>query len=117
MAMVITRTSDGLYRPDLTKSGTVYGPDAAGRYTEVLRSNLPCTLIRLARRGAESGAERVELSSLRELHWDSAYVMPEHDGAEVEIDGVRWHPETGTFDAMEGPTGEVFYRLADVRRV
>lgn len=115
----ITRVADGLFRPDLTHQATVYGTDAAGRYLTVLQTAVPCTLVRVgqANGSGDAGASRAELANQRELHWDPSYVLPEQDAAEVEIDGVRWHPLTGSFDAMEGPTGEIFYRLATVRRV
>lgn len=117
--MAVTRVADGLYRPDLTKLATIYGKDTPGRYTVVLQASVPCTLVRigLSRAGGDAGATRAQLTNQRELHWDASYVMPEQDAAEVEVDGVRWHPVTGSFDAMEGPTGEVFYRLCDVKRV
>jgi hypothetical protein len=95
----------------LDQAATVY--DDNDDFSTVVRGGLACRLVHVDRSGATAG-ERAELMTLRDLMWDPEYVMPE--GAQVEIDGVRWQTVRGTFGAPRR-RGEVAYRICQVERV
>lgn len=97
------------------KTATVYTEGAGGAFTVVAKVNLGCRLSTISGRGATTTVDRAELLAMRQLFWDPSYDMPEC--CQIEIDGVRWNPQPGTFVAPTRPIGGIIaYRACDVVR-
>ena len=100
----------------LDQFATVYGENATtGAYTDTLKTGLRCRLAHIPNQPPATAPDRAELAAIRNLLWESDYVLPET--AQVEVNGTRWNVVAGTFVAYQGPGGAVVYRRADVRRV
>jgi hypothetical protein len=100
----------------LDQQAVVYGENVtSGRYNLVLNPSLACRLNPVNLQAPSSGGARAELMAVRDLLWDSSYVMPEN--VQVEIDAVRWQAEAGTFQAIRAGDSGVLFRKCSVVRV
>lgn len=97
----------------LVQVATVYG-EGVSTFDQVLKTDLACRLSHVNAERAGTLADRAELLATRRLLWGPEYVMPE--GAQVDVDGIRWQIVAGTYAAMRGPNGQVVYRAADAVR-
>ena len=96
-----------------TELADVYGD--ADDFATVIKSGLRCTLQHISTAGASSGVDRAELMQQRLLLFDPSYDMPEE--SQVELDGVRWQSQRGTFALLERRLdGTPAYRRALVVR-
>ena len=100
----------------LDQFATVYGPVAGtGRYTNVLKTYLPCRLVLINTMSPQSGGARTELMAARDFYWDPAWTMPET--AQVVVDGVRWQIQAGTIQPMRaGSSAVLLYRCSVIRQ-
>lgn len=80
--------------PGLDNLATIFTPAVGGSYTVVAKANLACRLALVSAETAAGGAERSELLRRRQLLWEEAYTIPRN--AQVEIDGQRWNPVSGS---------------------
>ena len=95
---------------------TVYGEDAAGRHTVILRSGLPCRLSAPAAGTVDLGIDRAEQARLRELRWPADVALSEE--SQLLIDGKRWNIQAGTSQKERDMDGAVMFQwclLAEAR--
>lgn len=85
-----------------------------GRFNVLQKAGLACRLIHVDLRFATSTAARAELMEIRDLLFDGSYTMPEQ--CQVDIGGVRFQPEAGTFEALRDWNSVVAYRKCQVVR-
>lgn len=99
----------------LDQTANIYAESATtGLYTTLVKTGLACRLIHLNLRLAGSSNDRAELAGQRDMLFDPEYQMPEQ--CQVEVDGVRWQPKPGTFEALRNWTSDVSYRKCQVER-
>jgi hypothetical protein len=97
----------------LDQTAVVYTEHATtGLYSVVAKTGLKVRLAHI--RGGETAGDRAELSATRNMLFEPDYVMPET--AQVEVDGIRWQPKPGTFEALRDWNSNIVYRRADVVR-
>jgi hypothetical protein len=96
----------------LDQTAVVYTPNlTTGAYDVVANAALDCRLTHSSI-STDMGPAREEQTGARRMLWGPDYVMPET--AQVEVDGVRWNVQAGTFAAIRGPDSAVFYRRCEV---
>lgn len=104
----------------LDELATVYGADPSttaggGRWTMVLKTNLRCRNLPLHIRYAPTSGQRAEEMSFRYFFWQPDYFLPEQ--CQIDLSGVRWQPEAGTFQALRAGSSDVLIRRCSVIRV
>lgn len=102
----------------LTQRATVYARAVSGGgYTNVVKTELKCSLNPLSRQAAATSDQRAELANGGMLEWERGYSMP--DQAQVAVDaypGQRWNVRKGTVWPEFGPDGGLISWRADVVR-
>jgi hypothetical protein len=101
----------------LDQRATVWGPAAlSGRFTVSLKVLLECRLVPILMfNNTLRTYDRAELMATRDLIWNPLYYMPEN--SQVEIEGVRWSPNVGTFNAQRAGNSAVLLRRCQVTRI
>lgn len=99
----------------LDQRANVFTPaTVSGRYTVLAKANLACRLLHVNRVPAATASDRDELAARRDLIFDPDYLMPEK--CQLDVDGIRWTPQAGTFGAFRDWNGDVIYRRANLIR-
>jgi hypothetical protein len=99
----------------LDQLATVYGGQSvSGRYTVVIKTKLECRL-QPVNQQEPGGGTRAELMAVRDFYWNPEYELPER--SQILIDGIRWQPEAGTFQALRAGRSGVLIRRCSVVRI
>lgn len=107
----------------LDQRATVYGADAdTDQYTVLLRSQLPCRLQPLTAgvRFAPTSADRAESMAFRYFFWPRGIRLTPaplpQEQCQIQIDGIRYQPEPGTFQELRAGASGVLNQRCSVLR-
>jgi hypothetical protein len=96
----------------------VYQEDpGSGAFTTPLAAGVSCRVATVSTSGAQTRDARAQLTSMRLLMWDAGYQMPETSQVQIEVEGERYNPVSGTYVPRRGPNGAVMFRICDLVKV